>query len=122
MTIVTSIRPMPNPAVVVLRDFTWMDLAGVDGVTAEAEYYLVSGQTMTVAAGGRRTHSSPDRPPYTTYEVALAQDPPRFWKRYSDDIGLVYANVPRLLISHYVVRSGGIRHYERRTIYPKPSE
>ena len=117
MTAVTPIRAHPYPAVVVLRDFQWMDLAGAEGVTAEVEYGLVNGQTMTVAAGGR-THSSPAAPPFVTYEVGLVHDPPRFWKRFTDDVGLIYACVPRLLISHYVVRSGGIRWSERHTSYP----
>jgi len=117
MTTVTSIRQMVNPAVQVLRDFEWMDLAGVDGVTAEVEYGLISGHMMSVMAGGPGMHSTPDRPPFTAYEVGFSGDTPRFWRRYTDDVGIIYAHVPRLLISHLVVRSGGIRYSERRTFY-----
>lgn len=110
-----------RPEVQLLRDFAWMDLHGVNGRTAEVEYRLGSGQLMSMAAGGSGVHCAPERPPYSLYEVLFDADPPRFWRRYTDSAGMVYAHVPRILITHYVVRSGGIDWRDERIIEPKRS-
>jgi hypothetical protein len=101
------------PEVTLLRLFEHLDQHGIDGAIAEVELQLRSGQHMTVGAGGPGVHCAPDFPPFDTYEVVLDHDPPRFWSRYTDDVGLVFANVPRLLISHHITRSGGVLEASR---------
>lgn len=96
--------------------FSFIDDAGVDGGTGEAVITLGSNVEMTVRAGGPGIQSWPARPAFQQYEVMLDGDVPRFWTRYGDDFGgALFARVPKLLITHHVVRSGGIReaHYER---------
>lgn len=109
----------PRPEVQLLRDFSWIDMHGVHGRTAEVEYRLGTGQMMSLAAGGSGVKSSPGSPPFLTYEVIFSEDPPRFWRRYTDSAGMVYANVPRTLLTHYVVRSGGILWRSERIVEPK---
>ena len=108
----------PRPEVQLLRDFTWIDLHGINGCTAEVEYRLGTGQMMSMSAGGSGVHASPG-PSYPDYEVIFDADPPRFWRKYTDDAGMVYAFVPRTLLTHYVVRNGGIEWRSDRVIYPK---
>lgn len=108
-----------RPEVQLLRDFAWIDLNGVEGCTAEVEYRLESGQMMSIAAGGRGAHSSPVAPPFQAYEVLFVEEAPRFWHRYTDSVGMVYAHVPKMLITHYVVRNGGIVWRDERIIEPK---
>ena len=108
-----------RPEVQLLRDFAWIDLHGVGGRTAEVEYRLGTGQLMSMAAGGSGVNSSPARPPFAAYEVLFSEDPPRFWRRYTDEAEMVYACVPRMLLTHYVVRSGGIQWRSERIVEPK---
>jgi hypothetical protein len=119
MTMPAALSEGLRPEVQLLRDFAWIDLNGVNGRTAEVEYRLGCGQLMSMAAGGSGVHSSPDRSPYSFYEVLFDADPPRFWQRYTDSAGMVFANVPRILITHYVVRNGGIEWRDERVIEPK---
>ena len=65
-------------------------------------------EQLTVRCGGPGTHSWPAAPPFESYEVLTAGDPPRFWQRYGDRGGVVFARVPRLLVAHHITRSGGI--------------
>lgn len=112
----------PRPEVQLLRDFAWIDQHGVGGRTAEVEYRLGNGQHMSMAAGGSGVNASPALPPFAAYEVLFDEDPPRFWRRYTDATGMVYANVPRTLLTHYVVRNGGIEWRSERIIEPKRIE
>lgn len=121
MSVPAALSEGLRPEVQLLRDFAWIDLHGVNGRTAEVEYRLGSGQLMSMAAGGTGVHASPVRPPFTLYEVLFDADPPRFWSRYTDSAGMVYAYVPRVLITHYVVRNGGIEWRDERIIEPKRS-
>lgn len=99
--------------------FAWLDEHGGGPVTAEVELRLGNGALMTVLAGGPGVRSSPPGPPFSTYEVLVDHEPPRFWNRYTDDVGMLFAFVPRLLVAHHVIRHGGIDEasfrYSRRT-------
>lgn len=88
--------------------FEHLDSAGGPVVVAEAILSLGNGTEMTVRAGGLGDLSSPARPPFSSYEVFLDHDPARFWRRYTDDDQLLYRHVPRMLVTHHVVRHGGI--------------
>ena len=122
MLSVTPIEPQgPRLDVQILRIFKHLDVHGSERETAEAQLGLVNGQNMSIAAGGHRVNSSPDHPPFLMYEVTLDHDPPRFWSRYTDDVGLLFAHVPRLLISHHIIRHGGIDWYQYLTPATKPS-
>lgn len=91
--------------------FSYIDLYGSRRRTAEVFIETVSGEHLTVRAGGVGVRSLPaGRPgPFEGYEVLVDHDPPRFWRRYSDESGgSLYAEVPRLLISHHIIRRGGI--------------
>lgn len=88
--------------------FEFMDHSGIGGRTAEAHLVLGNGHQITVRAGGG-VHSSAGVNGHATYEVLMTDDAPRFWRRYTDTAGVVYAYVPRLLVTHYVTRSGGVR-------------
>jgi hypothetical protein len=122
MRAVTAIPPTGDRLldVQILRIFAYLDLHGSQRATSEVQLGLANGQNMSVAAGGRGVKSSPLGAPYLMYEVALDHDPPRFWKRFTDDVGLLYAFVPRLLICHHIVRHGGIDQYQYLAPASKP--
>lgn len=103
----------PAPEVSLLRLFEHLDQHGIDGAIAAVDMVLANGQQMCVSAGGPGVHCAPDFPPFHAYEVIFDQDPPHFWTRYTDQTGLVYAHVPRLLIAHHITRAGGVREASR---------
>jgi hypothetical protein len=83
--------------------FSHIDSRGSPNAVAGAELSLRNGQSMTVQAGG----SQAEEPPFAAYTVMLDHDPPRFWRRFGDDDQLTYLQVPRLLVTHHVIRHGG---------------
>lgn len=93
----------------VLGIFDWVDATGTPDVVGEAELRLGDGRMMAVRGGGEGTKCSAIAP-YGTFEVLLDHEAPRFWRKYSDDddIGALYAYVPRLLVAHTIIRAGGI--------------
>jgi hypothetical protein len=109
-----------SDAEVLHQTFDWFDEVARDGKTAQAHMMLRKGQALSISAGGPGIHSWPASPPYEGYEVILDHDPPRFWTRYTDAGGVVYANVPKLLITHHVVRHGGLRWIEHETCIRTP--
>lgn len=89
--------------------FIFLEMEGIDERTASAELVLGNGNIMTVRAGGPGIHSEPSCSPFVDYEVLLDHEPSRFWTRYSaDDVSVLYAHVPWLLLAHHVTRRGGI--------------
>src|SRR5580765_6959433 len=88
--------------------FAYLDLKGARWTLAEAEIELGSGESLTVRAGGGLVTSQPTGPPFVNYEVMAEAEPPKYWVPYSDLDGLVYAHVPRLLVTHLITRRGGI--------------
>ena len=96
----------------IARIFDYIDIEGTDGRTAEVSMTLGTGDFMTVRAGGQGIHALPASAPFETYEVLTDHDPPRFWSRYTDSVGAIYAHVPRLLIAHHITRHGGIEYVE----------
>jgi hypothetical protein len=102
---------VPDTGVRMSIAFAYLDLYGSPRRTAEAAIELNTGESMTVRAGGAGVRACPAGVcgPYTAYEVMLDHEPPRFWTRYgSDPNGIVFAQVPGLLITHYITRRGGI--------------
>lgn len=91
--------------------FAFLDRKGSEFAVAEAELQLANDEYMTVQCGGSGSRS---RPAAGLYEVLIDHDPPRFWTRYSEEGGLVFANVPQLLIRHHITRRGGIVHWCRQ--------
>ena len=87
---------------------SYLDDAGRNGNTASVELVLGNGQIMTIKAGGSGIHSGPVFPPFENYEVILDRTPPRFWSKYTDKAGMVYAHIPRLLLTHHITRRGGV--------------
>ncbi|HEY5787526.1 MAG TPA: hypothetical protein VIT65_22400 [Microlunatus sp.] len=83
--------------------FAHIDAYGDIGSAAGAELSLNNGQHMTVQAGGDLVEASP----FAAYTVFLDHDPPRFWKRFGNDDPLIYLHVPRLLVTHHIIRHGG---------------
>lgn len=98
-----------------LRMFAWMDAEGVQGRTAVVELELHNQDIMTLRAGGPGINSRSSGVSYETYEVLLDHDPARFWQRYTDSAGVLYAHVPRLLLYHHITRRGGVEKQARRT-------
>ena len=92
--------------------FSFLDAKGGGNVTASAEIVLRNGQIMTIRAGGPGTHSRPSSPPFEAYEVLLDHDPPRFWRRYNAVGSCLYDQVPGMLVTHHVIRRGGIEQME----------
>lgn len=82
------------------------------GLTISAHLLLGNGNQMTVRAGGAGVHSQPGCAPFSAYEVLLDHEPPRFWRRFGDTVGIIYADVPPLLVAHYIIRRGGIQHLD----------
>lgn len=101
--------------VAVARMFAHLDIRGRGGLTAVASLDLNNGEVMTVRAGGPGIHSAPRFGPFESFEVLLDHEPARFWTRYSDDIGVLYAEVPRLCVAHHIIRHGGIREMSLET-------
>jgi len=87
--------------------FDCLDAQASSEAVAEAHIKLGNQDLMTVRAGGSGTHCWPSRPPFESYEVLLDHDPARFWSKYTDMAGMVYARVPRLLVTHHITRHGG---------------
>lgn len=104
----------------VSRVFDYIDVEGMDGKTAEVSMMLVSGDLMTVRAGGYGIHSRPACGPFETYEVLTDGEPPRFWHRYSEATGVLFAHVPKLLIAHQIARHGGIQWMDAEAVERKP--
>lgn len=102
------------------RVFDYIDLEGTDGRTAEVSMMLVSGDLMTVRAGGHGIHSLPACAPFETYEVLIDHEAPRFWRKYTDAAGILFAHVPRLLIAHHITRQGGIEWMDAEAVVRKP--
>ena len=95
-----------NPDLEVM--FGWIDRAGVTARTAQVSMSLSNRSQMTIRAGGAGIHSWPPEPPFELYEVLISEEPPKFWNKYSDVNGVtLYDKVPRLLICHHIIRSGG---------------
>ena len=88
--------------------FDFIDGAGVDGGTGVVTVRLGNMYMMTIRAGGPGVHSWPAEPSFQQYEVLMDHEPPRFWTRYSNSTGMLFANVPKLLVAHHVTRHGGI--------------
>ena len=84
----------------------YLDRYGGERDTAEATIALPRGRYLNVRAGGPETHSTAGGTGFTHFEVLLDHEPPRFWTRYGGSTSL-FAQVPRLLVAHHVVRSGG---------------
>lgn len=102
--------------VVLLRAFAYLNSEGVAGRTAEVHLSLQSGDQISIRAGGPGIHSTPAIAPFTAFEVLSSSDTePKFWRRYTDSAGVLFANVPALLITHFVHRSGGIIDYVLET-------
>ena len=96
-----------------MRMFVHLDTYANGSDTAVATASLSGARLLTVRAGGPGTLSGPLGGPFTHFEVLMDHEPPRFWTRYGHDVeGVLFACVPRLLISHYVISTGGIRHLE----------
>lgn len=91
-----------------LTAFQYIDEQGGPVVVARAELMLGNGEAMTISAGGGLVTASPPAAPFTHYEVILDHEPARFWRRFTDDDRLLYSNVPQLLVSHHVIRHGGL--------------
>lgn len=120
-----DVVPLPvssRPEVPILRAFAWINENGVNGAAATVEFGLGNGGGITFGAGGSGRTSSPSHPPFATYEVMLDGESPRFWRRYTDEIGIQFANVPPLLISHYVIRNGGVVWSDYRATRPLKAE
>ena len=96
----------------IARIFDYLDLEGAKGHAAEVSITLATSDFLTVRAGGSGINARPACGPFETYEVLVDHDPPRFWRRYTDSVGALFAHVPRLLIAHHITRSGGIEHME----------
>lgn len=92
--------------------FDFIDGAGVGGATGEVNLRLGNMDMMTVRAGGSGVHSWPAEPCFQQYEVLLDHEPPRFWTRYTDANGLLFTQVPKLLVTHHITRHGGIVEME----------
>ena len=90
------------------RLFTYLDTEGSAQRTASVEVVLGSGEAITVRAGGPGVHSGPSCSPYENYEVLMDHEPERHWSRFTDQVGMVFAHVPALVVAHHMVRHGGI--------------
>lgn len=87
--------------------YSYLDETGTKEQAAQVHVQMGNHQCITVAAGGSGKHSWPAFSPYQCYEVILDHEPARFWNKYTDSAGLVYSCVPRLLVTHHIVRHGG---------------
>lgn len=92
--------------------FSEIDRLGRGGHTASAHLLLGNGDQMTVRAGGPGIHSQPRSAPFSAYEVLLDHEPPRFWHRFGDTVGILFADVPPLLVTHHITRHGGIQQFD----------
>lgn len=94
----------------------WIDSTSTEELTAEATLTLGNGSLMSVRAGGptKAELGAPGVP--ATYEVDLDHEPARFWNRYTSVGTIIYAYVPRLLVTHHVVRRGEVAHQELETM------
>lgn len=92
--------------------FDFIDGAGINGGTGEVSLRLGNKDMMTVRAGGPGVHSWPAEPRFQQYEVLLDHEPPRFWTRYTDVNGMLFSQVPKLLVTHHITRHGGIVEME----------
>lgn len=99
--------------------FTYLDEQGSAQRTASAELVFGSGDIMTVRAGGPGVHSGPSCSPYEDYEVLMDHEPCHLWSRFTDEVGMVFAHVPALLIAHHAVRHGGIEQMFCQTVLRK---
>lgn len=88
--------------------FDFIDGAAVDGGTGVVTIRLGNMDMLTIKGGGPGIHSWPAAAPFQQYEVLMDHEPPRFWTKYSDTNGMLFARVPKLLVAHHVTRHGGI--------------
>jgi hypothetical protein len=88
--------------------FDRLDTIGRIDRTAQVSMNLANNSMMTLRAGGPGVHSWPPTPPFEDYEVLVTNEPPRFWHKYSDDAISMYDKVPKLLVRHHIIRSGGM--------------
>ena len=103
-----------------LRAFDHIDAQAGPLTIARVEITLGNRETMSIAAGGGLVTASPPAAPFTHYEVILDHDPARFWRRFTDGDQLLYSNVPQLLVSHHVIRHGGVHQMECTTSFAAP--
>ena len=88
--------------------YDYLDSAGTEKRAAQVHVEMGNHQCLTVSAGGSGLRSGPAFAPYSSYEVILDHEPARFWTKYTDSAGMVYAHVPKLLLTHHITRHGGI--------------
>lgn len=101
-----------DPVIRLMRMFVHLDTYASGEDTAVANATLSGARMLTVRAGGSAA-AGPSGGPFTTFEVLMDHDPPRFWTRYErESQGCRFSFVPRLLVSHYVISTGGIRHLD----------
>ena len=87
--------------------YNYLDATGTSKRAAQVHVQMGNHQCITVTAGGSGKHSWPAFSPYQSYEVILDHEPARFWTKYTDSAGLVYSCVPKLLVTHHIIRHGG---------------
>lgn len=89
--------------------FEHIDKVFHDDLRVQVQVTLRNASLMAIRAGGRGTHSWPESPPFMLYEVLVSEEPPRFWTKYADSNSYsVYDKVPKLLICHHIIHSGGM--------------
>jgi hypothetical protein len=88
--------------------FDQLNTIGTARRTAVVNMSLGNNTQMTIRVGGPGINSWPPTPPFEAYEVLVSGAPPRFWSKYSDSAASMYDRVPKLLICHHIIRSGGM--------------
>ena len=96
-------------SVLVLRLFAFLQLKASGRIMAEVEVTLATGQSLMVRAGGFGTCAGPVGGDLTTFEVLMDHEPPKFWSKYGDPRAIRFVHVPKLLLTHHITRSGGIK-------------
>lgn len=95
-------------SVLLLRMLRFLQVKASDRTVAEVEALLANGHLICVRAGGISMVADPAGGDASTYEVLLDHDPPRFWIPYGNGRQSLFTRVPRLLLCHLIIRSGGI--------------
>lgn len=88
--------------------YDYLDSVGTSKQAAQVHVQMGNHQCITVSAGGSGLRSWPAFSPFASYEIILDHEPARFWTRYTDSARMVYACVPRLLVTHHIIRHGGV--------------